>query len=209
MYDKEKANPQQWVASYADYLYAFALKRIPDPELCKDLVQDTFMSAIKNLSQYKGKSSEQTWLTSVLKNKISDHYRKKLSEIMVRNDAAAIEQADNLFETNGHWKHNYMPQNWGIEESDYLENKELKNILDKCIKKLPALWAMVFNMKYMDEEDSKIICKEMALTASNFWVIVHRSKLNLRARISKHLVKVIVWNGIIKLETIVKEPLFL
>ncbi len=189
MPDKEKANPEQWVTSYADYLYAFSLKRVQNPEFCKDLVQDTFMSAIKNISTFKGNSSEKTWLTSILKNKIIDHYRKKHTEIAFIESLSKEEQRDNFFESNGHWKQQYLPQSWGIEDKDYLENKELKSILERCIKKLPALWAMVFSMKYMDDEDSNKICKDLGLTPSNFWVIVHRSKLNLRACISKHWLK--------------------
>lgn len=186
---KEKAKPELWVTSYADYLYAFTLKRVLDPEECKDLVQDTFMSALKNLPKFHGNSSEKTWLTSILKNKIIDHYRKKASEITVSDTVIESENANRFFESNGHWKLQYFPENWGIEETDYLENKELKSILERCIKKLPALWAIVFNMKYLEEEDSKKICKELEISASNFWVIIHRSKVNLRECISNNWLK--------------------
>lgn len=189
MVDKEKANPEQWVTSYADYLYTFSLKRISDTELCKDLVQDTFMAAIKNISTFKGSSSERTWLTSILKNKIIDYYRKKSAEITFNEGFSKEEQAGSFFESNGHWKQQYLPQSWGIEAYDYLENKELKSILERCIKKLPPLWAMVFNLKYLEEEDSKKICKELDISPSNFWVIIHRSKLSLRRCISNYWLK--------------------
>lgn len=183
---KEKLKPEQWVAAYANYLYAFAFQRIADPEICKDLVQDTFLSAIKNRHSFKGNSSERTWLTSILKNKIIDHFRQRSAEFLIDEDIAEKEQPDSFFETNGHWKHKYEPQSWRIEDENYIENKELKTILEKCIQQLPALWARVFSMKYMDEEDSAKICKELGLTSSNFWVIIHRAKVNLRACISKH-----------------------
>ncbi len=189
MQKKDTPNSEQWVTDHADYLYAFALKRLPDPELCKDLVQDTFMSAIKSLSQFEGNSSERTWLTSILKNKVIDVYRKKSKEAAFIEGLSKEEQHDNFFESNGHWKQQYLPQGWGIEETDYLENKELKSILERCIKKLPALWAMVFNMKYLEEEDSKKICKELDISPSNFWVIIHRSKLSLRRCISNYWLK--------------------
>jgi RNA polymerase sigma-70 factor (ECF subfamily) len=69
---KEKVNPESWVSSYADYLYAFALNRVHDIEVCKDLMQETFVAGIKNSSNFKGNSSEKTWLASILKNKIID-----------------------------------------------------------------------------------------------------------------------------------------
>ena len=72
-------NPHQWVISYADYLYAYAIRRINDEELAKDLVQETFLAALEKAATFEGKSSERTWLTAILKNKIIDVYRKKSS----------------------------------------------------------------------------------------------------------------------------------
>jgi RNA polymerase sigma-70 factor (TIGR02943 family) len=181
-----KLHPELWVKAYADDLYKFATKRIADPELCKDLVQDTFLAAIKNLSGFQGNSSERTWLTSILKNKIIDYHRKKATEILTNKLQLSNEKATDFFEENGHWKKKNEPVPWGIEDVNPLENDELGRILQGCMKKMPPHWAIVFRMKYMDEEDSAEICKELNLTPSNFWVIIHRAKLSLRACISKH-----------------------
>lgn len=182
------SNPELWVKEHANYLYQYAIKRISDSELSKDLVQETFLSAIKSLSDFKGKSTERTWLTSILKNKIIDHYRKKSKEASLYELQSTEENRTNFFEENGHWKKENEPER-GIEEADLLENEELENILKGCMKKLPENWALVFSMKYMDGEDSLKICKELNLSPSNFWVIIHRAKLSLRACISKHWLK--------------------
>lgn len=137
MSEKESINPEQWVAAYADYLYGFALKRLQDPALCKDLVQDTFVSAIKNLPNYKGNSSEKTWLAAILKNKILDIYRRKASEISLTELLLNENSTQAFFENNGHWKNKYSPRRWEVEEPDPLENKELKKILEQCMEKLP------------------------------------------------------------------------
>ncbi|WP_369124777.1 hypothetical protein [Mucilaginibacter sp. 10I4] len=34
-------------------------------------------------------------------------------------------------------------------------------------------------MKHVDEEESENICKELNITASNLWTIMHRAKLKL------------------------------
>jgi RNA polymerase sigma-70 factor (ECF subfamily) len=54
------------------------------------------------------------------------------------------------------------------------------------MQKLPALWMSVFTMKHMDDQTTEIICAELKLTAANFWVIIHRTKLNLRACLQKN-----------------------
>lgn len=189
MAKKESINPEQWVAAYADYLYAYALKRLKDPELCQDLVQDTFFSAIKNFRNYKGSSSEKTWLTAILKNKITDIFRTKATETSLTGHLSGEDSTQAFFEENGHWKDKHSPRAWGTEEPSPLENEELKEILERCLEKLPPLWAVVVSMKYLDDEKSDHICKELNLSPSNYWVIIHRAKLSLRACLEKNWLK--------------------
>jgi len=183
--DSPLINPHQWVSAHADYLYAYAIKRISDKELAQDLVQETFLAALQKVQNFEGRSSERTWLTAILKNKIIDVYRKKSSGLTIEIKAAEHEQQD-FFEPNGHWNPGNSPKSFGIEHNDALLNKEFNQILQKCMQKLPALWMAVFTMKHIDDEDTHIICAELKVTPSNFWVIIHRAKLNLRACLQKN-----------------------
>src|SRR6187549_3469283 len=72
-------DPSKWVDLYTDYLFSYAFFKTGNREEAEDLVQETFLSAFKSLSGFKGNSTEKTWLTSILKNKIIDYYRKKKS----------------------------------------------------------------------------------------------------------------------------------
>jgi hypothetical protein len=38
----------------------------------------------------------------------------------------------------------------------------------------------------MDDESTDMICSELKVSASNYWVIIHRTKLNLRACLQKN-----------------------
>jgi len=171
-----------WVKEYADYLFHFANQRVDDPELANDLVQDTFLSALENKDKFEGRSSELTWLRTILKNKIIDYYRKKssgLNKLMV--DASYHkEDANDFFDENGIWKEEFAPRPFYTGADEKLHSKEFYKVLEYCMKKLPALWNAVFSMKHIDEEDSSIICKTMRISNSNYWVIIHRAKLNLR-----------------------------
>jgi len=183
--DSHLLNPHQWVKAHADYLYAFAVKRISDTELARDLVQETFLAALEKVHNFQGKSSERTWLTAILKNKIIDVYRKKSSGFAKEVQHAEHEQQD-FFEQDGHWNPEYAPKSFGIEHVDPLINKEFNHILQKCLQKLPALWMAVFTMKHIDDEETTLICSELKVTPANFWVIIHRTKLNLRACLQKN-----------------------
>jgi len=183
--ESHQLDPHQWVKAHADYLYAFAIKRISDTELSRDLVQETFLAALEKVHNFQGKSSERTWLTAILKNKIIDVYRKKSSGLNKEVLQAEHEQQD-FFEEDGHWNSKYAPSSFGIDHIDPLINKEFNSILQKCMQKLPALWMSVFTMKHMDDEETNTICSELKVTPANFWVIIHRTKLNLRACLQKN-----------------------
>jgi len=181
-------DPQKWVIKYADYLYSYAITRINDEELARDLVQETFLAALEKVEKFEGRSSENTWLTAILKNKITDVYRKKSSGLLKRQEVIAEEHnSDGFFDPeDGHWKVQYQPQAFGLETYDQLASKEFNYILQQCMQKLPALWLSVFTMKHMDDQATELICSELKVTPSNFWVIIHRSKVNLRACLQKN-----------------------
>jgi RNA polymerase sigma-70 factor (TIGR02943 family) len=180
-------DPTTWVDHYADYLFSYTMSRIGDEDLARDLVQETFLAALERRDQFEGRSSEKTWLTSILKNKIVDVYRRRASGLSKNNDVAASELAQaNYFEPEtGHWNPKYQPMEFGIEANDVIIGKELTLVLQKCMKKLPELWLAVFTMKHVDEEPAAVICSDLRLTPANFWVIIHRAKLNLRACLQK------------------------
>jgi len=177
-------NPHKWVDNHADYLYAYAISRISDDEQARDLVQEVFLAALEKADKFEGKSSERTWLTAILKNKIIDIYRKRSSGLNNAVKVAEKEQED-FFYDDGHWREEHYPREMGIEDNDPLHNKEFNQVLQRCMKKLPDLWLTVFTMKHMEDESTENICTELKVSSANFWVIIHRTKLNLRACLQK------------------------
>ncbi|WP_245768089.1 sigma-70 family RNA polymerase sigma factor [Pedobacter insulae] len=176
------------MSRYADYLYSYAASRIKDQNLARDLVQDTFLAALERREKFEGRSSEKTWLTSILRNKLIDVYRSRSSGFDTHGVHTDINVPDEDFfnQDNGHWNDRHRPAELGIETHDALENKEFERILKACMNKLPALWLSVFSMKHIDEERSELICKQLKISSSNFWVIIHRSKVSLRSCLQKN-----------------------
>jgi RNA polymerase sigma-70 factor (ECF subfamily) len=170
-------NPDKWIDSYADYLFNYAVVRVNDSDLAKDLVQETFFAGLKSAKNFLGKSTERTWLVSILKRKVIDHYRK------INSKKGQAEVRMNFYEdgeNEGNWLEERVPQSWNNASEQAIENQELKTQLDVCIDKLPEKYGMVFRMKTIQEFETEEICKELDITASNLWVIVHRARTQLR-----------------------------
>lgn len=175
---------RQWVNDHSDALYRFALQRLTEEELCKDLLQETFLAAWRNLDGYKREASVKNWLFVILKSKITDHYRKSHTRAAVE----AIQQGHNdhtFFDEQEHWRKGMYPKQWSVDFTDRAEAKEFQQIFRSCGKKLTEVQNTVFVMKYVDDLGSEEICKELGLTSSNYWVLLHRAKVQLRACIEK------------------------
>ena len=125
--------PNSWVKNYADYLYSYACTRLDDNEIARDLVQETFLAALEGWEKFDRRSSEKTWLTAILKNKIFDVYRKKSSTSNRQTISINSAASDEFFEESGHWKEGQYPEAFGIEEPIALENKEFDGILKSCM----------------------------------------------------------------------------
>lgn len=171
-------HPETWVEKYGDYLYNFAYVRLNHEETARDMVQDVFLAALKAKDSFKGKSSEQTFLTAILKRKIIDYYRSKGKP----SDHLFLEnlpfKGDGMHE--GHWKADRGPVSWDKNVLDDIENEELGNTLKKCMDRLPDQWRACFLLKSVESETTEKVCKELELSSSNLWVILHRARLKLR-----------------------------
>ena len=174
---KHILNPDKWIELHADYLFNYTITRISDRDLAKDLVQDTFFAGLKAKEKFQGKASERTWLISILKRKIIDQYRK------MNSAKGRAEIKMNFYsegEREGEWIEERVPSTWDTSVEKEIESKELNSVLVKCIGNLPEKYRAVFNMKTIQDYDTEVICKELDITASNLWVIIHRARTQLR-----------------------------
>lgn len=67
---------QELYRMYSKDLYKFILSMSLDQEIAKDIMQNTFLNAIKSLHTFKGKSSIKTWLIAIAKNEYYKYIKK-------------------------------------------------------------------------------------------------------------------------------------
>ena len=178
--------PKKWVENYGDYLFSIAVLKTGHIETAEDIVQETFLSAVKSLSFFKGESSEKTWLTAILNNKIIDYYRKK---DVLRNAEGYLQETEHSFNGNffeaadarlGHWTKSEAPGQWAKSADEALMKGDFYKIFEYCTDKMPPRLIPVFASRFIDEKDAEEICKELNISPSNYWVMIHRSKLLMR-----------------------------
>ncbi|MBS1508518.1 MAG: sigma-70 family RNA polymerase sigma factor [Bacteroidetes bacterium] len=181
----EDAKISDWVHQYGDQLYRWAVQQLRDEASAQDLVQETFISAFQNFGKFKGESSAKTWLFSILKNKLTDHYRK-ISRLKLESLDTHDDTLFDPFDDGGNWKNNFIPKDWINAEEHLLDNPDFENVFVHCQEALPDLWSSCVKLKYLSKNESEEICQQLNISASNLWQILHRAKLQLRNCLEKN-----------------------
>ena len=160
----------EWVEQYSADMYAYALRRMPDESLAEDVVQTTFMAALKSFDTFKGDSSPKTWLMSILKNKIMDHYRSAY-----RRNETSLDTTESMFNADGTWKETAMPADWG--DMNVLDNTQFRAVFYECLENLPEHWNAAVKIKYLE---SAMDPEDLGLSKANYWKILERARKQLR-----------------------------
>lgn len=168
----EKLQPEKWIERYADYLYNYTIVRVNDHIAAQEIISETLLSAWRSRENFRGKASERTWLTSILKRKIIDYYR--------RSQTLSEQKKVSYDFTNPEYERDWLEETIADEESqsaiDLMENEELRLAILDCFGKLNKQQATFFKLKTIENIDTETICKEYNITPSNLWVIVHRAR---------------------------------
>jgi RNA polymerase sigma-70 factor (ECF subfamily) len=156
------------------YLLRYARLQLRDAAAAEDAVQETLLAALAGEKGFAGRSNLRTWLTGILKHKIVDAIRKTSREQPLPDDDDGL---DGLFDASGHWID--PPQEWR-DPGAALETQGFFARLEECLTRLPAKTARAFMMREHMGLETTEICKELAVTPTHCWVLLHRARLALR-----------------------------
>jgi len=161
-------------------LFRFAMLQLRNQAQAEDAVQETLVAAIQGAASFAGKSSVRTWLVGILKHKIIDHIRRasRVQALDVPDAETSLEDFDVLYKEDGHYAN--MPAEWGDPEAA-LSQRKFFETLERCLEGLPKNTARVFMMREVMGLETGEICKELAITATNCWVLLYRARMGLRA----------------------------
>ncbi len=170
-----------WVDAHAEALFRFALTRLRRRQDAEDAVQEALLAAIQARRDFRGDSSERTWLIGILRHKIVDRIR-----LLAREDACAdaADAADAAWwKADGHWAgpvRAWRPAASADEPAELAERREFWQQVRRCLGTLPERQAQVFILRTMDGVEAEEVCRQTGISAANLWVLLHRARTRLR-----------------------------
>lgn len=179
--------PENWVQAHGDILFRFAMARVRNALTAEELVQETFLAALKGLAGFQKDSSLRTWLVAILRRKIVDFVRKKKR---IESQETSVENIDEVgrlgnFTADGEWKHQI--KSWASNGKDVLERQEFWEMLKLCLAHLPPRLREAFLLREMKELETGEVCDHLGITANSLAVRTHRARLALRDCLENHL----------------------
>lgn len=159
-------------------LLKYARLQLRNPAWAEDAVSETLLAALEKPQAFTGQSQLKTWLIGILKHKLVDQIRRNSREISsTASDEDGTDLDELLFKPNGHWRE--TPQDWGDPEQA-LRQLEFMQVLEACVEHLPGQQGRLFMMREWLELETDEICKVLAISPTNLWVMLHRARLRLR-----------------------------
>jgi RNA polymerase sigma-70 factor (ECF subfamily) len=172
-----EADPTGWVDDHGDYLFRYAVFRLGNAEAAEDIVQETFLAALRNRQTFAGRSSERTWLFGILKNKIIDQLRRRSREEKAAIGPPIEDILDHFFDEKGRWR--VKPARCADDPANALERKEFWETMERCLVKLPGRLKAAFSLCEMDGLSSAEVQEVLGVTAGNLWTLLHRARISL------------------------------
>ena len=164
-------------------LLRFARMQLRSDAAAEDMVQETLMAALEKSDSFEGAATAKTWVFAILKNRITDEFRRRArrpsSESMDLHEPEEESPGafDALFDSRGHWRES--PPTWSNPDQS-LEQQQFWDVFQLCLDNLADKPSRVFMMREFLELTTVEICKELKITSSNCWVLLHRARLGLR-----------------------------
>lgn len=179
----ETTEVQAVLAALRPQLLRFARLQLRSDAQAEDAVQEALLAAHAGAGGFSGASAVRTWVFAILKNKIIDALRQRAREGVVVTAMPEDEDAfDALFDRRDHWVE--PPAAWS-DPAAALENSQFWAVFEACLDGVPVKPGRVFMMREILGLETEEICKELGITSSNCWVLLHRARLGLRECLSR------------------------
>ncbi len=170
--------PLKWLEDYGDALYGYCMLRVRNVSIAEDLVQDTLLAALQAVGNFKGQSSERTWLIGILKHKLYDYIRKSRREQPLDEQVLENESTDAYFSETEHWINGVAEWN---NPQQLLEKEEFRVVMRECIGRLPERLRVLYALREIDRMETKELIELLDISSeNNLWVMMSRARIHLR-----------------------------
>lgn len=184
----------QLVDRHSPAMLRVAMAYVPSRAVAEEVVQETWLAALRDIDGFEGRSSLKTWLFGILTNlamKGGGRERRSTPFAALTTgdypgapsvDPDRFQPADH-HRWPGHWA--IGPASWPTPEDGAL-SAELRNVVAAAIAELPAAQRTVIALRDVEGWDADEVCAALELSRGNQRVLLHRARTAVRAAIERY-----------------------
>ena len=173
--DKEAC--AQCIEIHSPLVSRLALRLMGNEVEAEDVLQETFLSAFRNIDSFEGRSGLGTWLYRIAYN---------ASMMRLRKTEPYSVSVEETLEGDGQYIIPRQMFDWCcLPESDF-ESDEVREELEKAIGELPESLRVVFMLRELEGLSTAETAGALDISEGAVKVRLHRARLWLRERLSPY-----------------------
>jgi len=160
-------------------IFQTALRILGNPQDAEDVLQETYIKALRSLPEFQGRSSLATWLYRIAVNEALMLVRKrKPGTVSVEDGATDDDAVDDLD------RDSLEITDWCCLPEGELLSSEARQFMDKAIQNLPPNLRVVFVMRDLEGFTIQDTAEALNLSENNVKTRLLRARLRLRQELS-------------------------
>jgi RNA polymerase sigma-70 factor (ECF subfamily) len=159
-------------------IYRLALRMVDNPQDAEDILQETYLKALKALPGFEGRSSLTTWLYRIAVNESLMHLRKR------RPDVFSLDTSEN--ESDEEADEPVQVVDWCCMPEAELLSTETRTFLDAAVQQLSPNLRVVFLMRDIEKLSIQETAEALGLSEVAVKARLLRARLQLREQLSAY-----------------------
>lgn len=169
------------VGRYERRVYSLARRIVGQVQDAEEVVQQTFLSVIEHLKEFREEARFSTWLTRIATNHALALLRKRAQQ-----QAAPLSSGRTEEDAEGLPHPEYIAQ-WRETPEQIASRRETRRLLDEALEQLDEKYRVVFLLRDVEGLSTAETAEALGLSTANVKVRLLRARLMLRERLTRQL----------------------
>lgn len=170
---------------YNHVLIRFAVTITRNTASAEEIVQDTWVSVLRGIDRFEGRSSLKSWIFTILINRARTRLRQD-ARLIPFDDAGPENDLHAAFDGRGKWTQ--MPALWDeVTAERVVEGRSVLAHVNAFIDDLPPAQRAVLILRTQSGMEPAEICSLLGITDGHMRVLLFRARQSVRASLDRLL----------------------
>jgi RNA polymerase sigma-70 factor (ECF subfamily) len=165
------------VDAHSARIYRLGLRMLGNAQDAEEVLQNTFLNAMLNISRFEGRASLETWLYRIAANEALMLIRKLRPQVSLDEESASDPNGETRPRDFADWS--------GLPEDQILD-QEGRRTLDEAVQRLPDALRLVFVLRDVQGLSIKETAEALGLTEVNVKTRLLRARMRLREHLAAY-----------------------